>query len=211
MKNDQDATDGSISVMKRDDSIEPFVLAKLQRCIGNGLYASGEPYDRGAATSRGLAEAVQAYLLKTEPQEPVPSEYIGDLVELVLTQTGYTAAGMAIKEHSSLRDQQRRWLKVARSNIRDGRYVQRRWNKSRVVEHLRAEHGLDSPTARMMASRVEQLIVNCGLKVVTTGFVKETARSELLAWGLLPGALVVKRQRMPQGVTRVKNKTDQAK
>lgn len=195
MKNDPNARDGSISIMKRDGSIEPFVFAKLLRCIGSGFAAAGEPHDRSTPAARGLTEAVQAYLRSGGSRSPLPSEHLAELVELVLTQTGHVTASMAIRQHSQLRDQQRRWQRVAASRGGDGRYVQRRWNKSRVVQYLREEHGLDLPAARMIASRVEQLVFNCGLKVVTTGFVREMTRSELLAWGLLPGALAVKRPR----------------
>ena len=61
----------------------------------------------------------------------------------------------------------------------------------------------------MIASRVEQLVFNCGLKVVTTGLVEEMTNSELLAWGLLPGALVVKKSKGRRDPRRVVDQTDQ--
>ncbi len=210
MNSDQTAKDGSIRVLKRDNSIEPFDFPKLLNCISNGFYASGETHDRRSATSRGLAEAVHAYLSKMHPDSAVPSEHLAELVELVLSQTGHTAASMAIKQHDQLRSQHRRWIRVAHRRGREGRFVQKRWNKSRLVEHLREDHALDAPASRMIASRVEQLIFNCGLKVVTTGLVEEMAASELLAWGLLPGALVVKKQRRRQGSPKVNEASDQA-
>ncbi len=60
----------------------------------------------------------------------------------------------------------------------------------------------------MIAGSVEQLIFNCGLKVVTSDLVREMANSELLAWGLLPGALVVSKKRKSRIGKRVKDKTD---
>ena len=208
MKNDPFARDGSIGIMKRDGSIEPFVFAKLLKCIDDGFAATGEPHERVGATARGLAEAVQAYLKTAGPRDPLPSEYLAELVELVLTQTGHVTASMAIRQHTQLRDQQRRWQRVAGSRVRGGRFVQWRWNKGRVVQYLREDHALDPPAARMIASRVEQLVFNCGLKVVTTGFVREMTRSELLAWGLLPGALAVKRQRPRRDTRKVGDQTD---
>ncbi|MCG8408126.1 MAG: ATP cone domain-containing protein [Phycisphaerales bacterium] len=201
--------DGSIRVMKRDGSIEPFVIAKLVDCVQNGFRASGEPPDRSSTTPKELAGAVEAYLEKTHPNAAVPSEHLAELVELVLTQTGYTAAGMAIKQHTQLRTQQRRWLRVAHRRRRDGRFIQRQWNKSRIDQYLRTEHRLDPPASRMIASRVEQLVFNCGLKVVTTGLVEEMTNSELLAWGLLPGALVVKKSKGRRDPRRVVDQTDQ--
>jgi len=201
--------DGSILVRKRDGNVEPFVLAKLRNCLGNGFLASGEIRERGTTTCQELAEAVHAYLKRTESDATVSSKRLAELVELVLTQTGYTAASMAIRQHVQLRDQQRRWLRVASAQGSDGRYVQRRWKKARIVDHLKRHHRLDAPASRMIASRVEQLIFSCGLKVVTTGLVREMTTSELLAWGLLPGALVVKKRRN-RSVPKVENRPDPA-
>jgi hypothetical protein len=201
--------DGSIRVRKRDGSVEPFVLSKLRTCLGNGFQASGEMRERGTATCQELAEAVHAYLERTEPEATVSSKRLAELVELVLSQTGYSAASMAIRQHVQLRDQQRRWLRVASRQGAEGRYIQRRWNKARIVAHLNGHHQLDAPAARMIASRVEQLIIACGLKVVTTGLVREMTMSELLAWGLLPGALVVKKRRN-RSVPKIENRTDPA-
>lgn len=216
MNSGDDAMDGTIRVLKRDGSIETFNFSKLLNCIRHGFQGSGEPLERHQATSKGLAEAVQTYLERTEPNSPVPTHYLAELVELVLTQTGYTAASLVIKEHAELRGRRRSWVKVAQRRERDGRIVQKRWSKSRVVKHLCDSHRLETPSARMIAGRVEQLVFNCGIKVVTTGLVDEMVRSELLAWGLLPAVLVVKRKRSaPQRSSdiippRVGDKTDTA-
>lgn len=208
-ESEQHAMDGSIRVRKRDGNVESFVLSKLRNCLGNGFSASGEMRERGTTTCQELAEAVHAYLERTEPEATVSSKRLAELVELVLSQTGYTAASMAIRQHAQLRDQQRRWLRVAGRQGSDGRYIQRRWNKTRVVDHLARHHRLDAPASRMIASRVEQLVFACGLKVVTTGLVREMTMSELLAWGLLPGALVVKKRRN-RTVPKVENRPDPA-
>jgi hypothetical protein len=125
------------------------------------------------------------------------------LVELVLNQTGHASAALAIRDHATLRDRQRRRTLVATPRPTDGRFVQHRWNKTHLVQHLRRKHQLNAQTARIIAGRVEELVLECGLAVVTAGLVREMARSELLAWGLLPGALVVKKSRRGHRGTRV--------
>jgi len=192
MNSDQHARDGTIQIVKRDGSTEPFCFAKLLSCIQCGFQDSGEMFDRHSATSQGLAEAVQTYLHKAEHDGPVPSHHLAKLVELVLSQTGHSAASMAIKRHTDLRRRQRNWIKVAHRRQRDGCIVQKRWSRRHVVDLLRDTHRLESPTARIISGRVEQVVFSCGLKVVTEQFVRETVNSELLAWGLLPGALAVK-------------------
>lgn len=201
--------DGKIRVLKRDGTIEPFLLAKLLDAIGSAFSASGEPQERNMATARGLTEAVHAYLEKTSPDQPVPSEHLGELVELVLAQTGHTAASMAARHHVEDRNRRRRWLRVAQRRRSDGCVVHRQWNKRQVVAYLRKEHGLEVTTARIIAGRVERLVLNCGLKVVTAGLIREIAVSELLAWGLLPAALAVRRSGRRRELKGVRNGTDQ--
>lgn len=216
--------DGAISVLKRDGTVEVFVLAKLHGCIGNGFLSSGEPQERNSATSRGLAEAVQTYLRKCRPNSAVPSDHIGELVELVLTQTGYSAASAAIKHHHHVRERLRRWVKVAQFRTRDETYVHRQWDKSKLVQTLKTRHQLDGPAARVIAGRVEGHVFGCGLKVVTADLVKEMLHSELLAWGLIPGALAVKksrvvensrpterRERFTDATERIQDATDQTR
>lgn len=194
-----------IRVVKRDGSIEPFAIAKMLNCIRNGLAATGETCGLDMSAAGGLAEAVYEYLTSSFCRTPVPSRHLADLVELVLTQTGHSTAGMAIRDHAINREQHRRRLMVASARPADGRFVQHRWSKSLLVRHLRRQHHLDVPIARLIAGRVEQLLFNCGLRVVTSGLIREMARSELLAWGLMPGALVVKRVRQQRSHGRVKD------
>ncbi len=194
-----------IRVAKRDGTIEPFTISKMLNCIRNGLSASGESCGLDFSSAGGLAEAVFEYLENSYAGRPVPSQHVAELVELVLSQTGHSAAGMAIREHAAFREQGRKRLLVATARASDGRFVQHRWDKRLLVQHLRRQHHLEAPTARMIAGRVEQLIFNCRLRVVTSGLVREMTRSELLAWGLLPGALVVKKRPQPRGRGKIKD------
>ncbi len=200
--------DETIRVAKRDGSDEPFSPAKLACGIREGLDASGEAAGLAGSTAAGLAEAVGDYVKKSCTDGPVESKFLAELVELVLAQTGHTAACMAFQRYRSFRDQQRRRVMVANARSSDGRFVRRRWNKSHIVQHLRRQHGLDAPVSRMIAGRVEQLIFQCGLNVVTAGLVYEMIKSELLAWGLLPGALVVKKTRAYRQIRKIKDKSD---
>jgi hypothetical protein len=194
--------DTEVRVRKRDGSLEPLSYAKLLNCLRRGLEAGGEAVGTEASIAAGLAEAVHDHLRKAFREEPVDSKHLSELVEVVLAQTGHTAACWAAQQHRAMREQQRRRVMVANPRPSDGRYIRRRWDKSHIVQHLRRQHGLDAPVARMLAGRVEQLVFNCGLKVVTVGLVYEMIKSELLAWGLLPGALVVKKTRDPQRDSR---------
>ena len=55
-----------------------------------------------------------------------------------------------------------------------------------------------------------RLLSRGGLRVVTAGLVEEMTRSELLAWGLLPAALAVKRKGHPRGSRKVRDNIDRS-
>jgi hypothetical protein len=193
--NSRFSQDTEVSVRKRDGSLEALSYAKLLNSLRRSLEAGGDAVGMEANVAAGLAEALHDHLKKTNREEPIDSKHLSELVEVVLAQTGHAAACWAAQQHRMMREQRRRNLMVANPRPSDGRYVRRRWEKSHIVQHLRRQHGLDAPVARMLAGRVEQLVFNCGLQVVTAGLVYEITRSELLAWGLLPGALMVKKTR----------------
>lgn len=208
--NDPILTNTGLRVAKRDGTVEPFVIGKILNCVRNGLVASGEPLAIDTSAAGGLAEAVFEYIKTSYSESPVPSKHLAELVELVLSQTGHSAAGLAIRHYAHFRDRQRRRILVATARPADGRFVQKRWNKSLLIQHLRRFHLLDTPASRMIAGRVEQMIFECGLRAITSGLVRELARSELLAWGLLPGALVVKKTRKHRESGRVEDRFESA-
>jgi len=201
---------GAILIRKRDGGLEPFDPAKLRGSIRQALLSAGEPSGLDNAVANGLAEAIHEYVDKGSCRAAVPSRQILELVEMVLAQTGHDEASMAIRQHADVRDRQRRWQLVAERTAPDGRLVQRRWNKARLVRHLQREHLLDAPASRMIAGRVEQLVLGCGLKVVTAELVREMANSELLAWGLLPGALAgaAPRRRRQMHGEKIRDRTE---
>jgi hypothetical protein len=206
---DRMAPDVPIRIRKRDNAVEPFDIAKLRNSISKALWSSADSSSLNNHAANGLAEAIHEFLKRACPQVPVRSVRILELVELVLTQTGHADAGMAIRQHASSRERHRRWLMVA-APTPEGSFAQHRWNKGRLVSYLQRQHLLDAPASRMIAGRVEQLVFNCGLKVVTANLVREMSYSELLAWGLLPGALAVKRKSTPAGTNKVKDNLDSA-
>lgn len=199
--NDHSAPDPSIQVKKRDGSIEPFVLAKLLRSIRLGLSDAGQARELDTSTAGNLGEAVYDYLRSNYRRMTIHTRQLSELVELVLNQTGHSAASLAIREFHRRREHSRRRVMVAIPRP-DGRYTQHRWNKGSVIQFLRRQHLLDMPASRMIAGRVEQLVFGMGLRLVTGGLVREVIESELLAWGLLPAALTVKKRRTPQNAAR---------
>lgn len=196
------STHKTILVAKRDGSVEPFTASKMLNCITNGLFASGETLALDSALARGLAEAVVEYLQTSYADRPVPSRHIAELTELVLSETGNAAAGAAIRRHAAHRERCRKRMLVAEYGPSGRHIVRRRWDKGLLVKHLRRRHRLELPVARLIAGRVEQIVFQCGLLVVTSAAVREIARSELIAWGLLNDAFRVRKSRSRHGRKR---------
>jgi len=197
-----------LRVRKRDGSVEPFSLAKVTQCIQAGLLAANDD-DNARMCARNLAEAVQDFL-SAEDDGPHAASRILELVELVLTQTGHANAAVQAVRFAESRQACRKRLLVASFHPRDGRLVHRRWDKPRLIRYLQREHALDGPTARMIAGRVELLVLNCQMKAVTASLVYGMTASELLAWGLAPEALAVKRTRDPRKSAAVRDRADPA-
>ena len=197
-----------LRVRKRDGSLESFSLAKIAQCIHAGLLASNDD-DNARACARNLAEAVQDFLI-SETDGPHATTHILELVELVLTQTGHASAAAQAVRYAETRQACRRRMIVASYHARDGRLVHRRWDKGRLIAYLRREHGLDTQTARMIAGRVELLVFNCQMKTITASLIYGMTASELLAWGLVPEALAVKRTRDPRRSAAVRDRADPA-
>jgi hypothetical protein len=189
--NDEPTPAINLGVRKRDGKVEPFSRPKLLRCLTRCLHETSDPDP--PATAEAIAEAVARQLELDRPATTVLSVRMREIIESVLSQTGYGPASEALRHHFRFREQLRRQVSVAYFHRRRNRYVNRRWSKSAVVDALQREHNLGLPTARLLGGTVETAILRCGLRVVTTGMIEQTIVSELLAWGLVPSALTVSR------------------
>lgn len=201
---------GGLRIRKRDGTVEDFSLSKLRECFRRGLEASADGYDGGPSVPRELADAVHEYLSQELDGRPIGSDRVLELVDLVLNQIGQPSAAVAVRHYAERKTRLRRRLLVAAPRGREGGFVHQRWSKLKLIQHLSGKHLLDAPTSRMIAGRVEQLIFNCNFRVVTTGLVLEMTRSELMTWGLLPAAFVVKNSHRSRKSNRVRDDSPHA-
>jgi hypothetical protein len=185
--NDPSRVSSGLTVRKRDGHVEPFSIAKVVESLRRCLQETHDPDPR--ATAVGMAEALIHFLGEQIEDGPIPSARVADLIEAVLTQTGYAAAAMAFVHGARRRHRLRRGLHVVHFRDAEGRYVNRRWSKSTVVASLQKKHGLSFSTARRIAGEIEAALFRSGLLLVTTGLIREMVVSELLAWGLADEAL----------------------
>lgn len=135
------------------------------------------------------------------PPESIPEiEEIQDLVEVGLIELGHAAVAKAYILYRDRRARSRDVLKgSAPSEAAEGpgalRAVQVReaggtfaWSKERIVAALVHEADLSREDAERIALRVEQRVIDSGMRRLSSGLVRELVDNELVAMGL-EGAL----------------------
>ncbi|MEE8169040.1 MAG: ATP cone domain-containing protein [Phycisphaerae bacterium] len=177
-----------VSVRKRDGRTEPYLQAKVESCLRTVIIAAGEG-TRGSAHE--LAEAVTTFLRASPRRQPLRTKQLAALLQRVLGETGHSVASTLLRRHGEHRDRRRRNVNVLAWKASVGRIVPRRWNKSVLVSRLQREDELEPSVARLIAGRVEEIVLSLNMRVVTGGLIRELAASEMLAWGLADEALVV--------------------
>lgn len=177
------STTSGIWVRKRDGASEPFQKSKLVSLLHAAMAAVGE----GSGTlAVEMADAISAHVASQREGAVLRTRQIADLVQRALDETGLPDTAVRIRDTGRHRDYLRRQVRVLAWKASLGKQVPRRWNKSVLVQRLMRQHDLDAPVARLVAGRVEDIVLSLGLHVVTGGLVAELAASELLAWGLAP-------------------------
>lgn len=190
---DTPSTASGLWVRKRDGASEPFQKAKLVSVLRAAMLAVGE----GSATmAEELADAIENFITSSRPPGPLLTRHVAALLQRALSETGQAETAARLRDHERHRDYLRRQVRVLAWKASAGRLAPRRWNKSVLVHRLMKEQGLEATVARLVASRVEQIVLTLDLRQVTGGLVHELAASELLAWGLSPESLRVKAERV---------------
>ena len=178
-----------LEVTKADGTVERYLHTKVVGTINNSLDTIGQP-DIGVAEE--LAEVVTYFLYDNKRRRRVTSGEILAVVKAVLSATGCEQAAIALSEHHVERRLRRARIEVLSVAIHDltdaeqllggnQRPLGSRWNKTRIVEDLVAEHGLSRQTARTVASMVEERVFNVGLTRVPVSLIKQLVLGDTAA------------------------------
>jgi len=174
----------------------PFEEKKIADAIFKAARAVGGQ-DRYVAEE--LASAVTDHLNLHYEGETPGIEDIQDMVEKVLIETGHAKTAKAYILYRDKRAQARRAMKVRKAlrskaarNSTDAALLVDTgakdallpWDKGRIAEALEKEAHLDTPTARKVASAVEQRVLASGLSRISTALVRELVDNELFERGL---------------------------
>lgn len=178
-----------LKVIKADGSVEEYLHTKLMATLNNALGSVGEI---DVFLAEQLAEAMTFFLYHNSNQSQVTSNKILSMTKAILTSTGYSSAASALSEHHHMRNLYRSRIEVVKINVQTlsdaaeladirHRGLTDRWNKSKIIADLVVEQHLDHSTARVIASMVEDKIINSHLRCVSCSLIKQLVLSDTIA------------------------------
>lgn len=164
-----------VKVVKADGSVEEYLCTKVIGTINNALTLAGEP---NIMVAEELSDAV-TYFLYSQPQKRrTTSSDILSMIRVVLAATSHEDAAVALGEYHY-----RRLLKRRRIEVVDAEIFEKsqdfnpspinRWDKSWIIDGLMTKQKLDRQTARVIASMVEEKILNIGMTRVSRDLIKQ--------------------------------------
>jgi hypothetical protein len=170
-----------LKVIKADGSIEEYSHTKVLATINNALCGDGQA---DVYVAEQLAEVVTYFLYHRQNGRTVTSSEIFSMIKAVLSATSYEEAAIGLSEHHFQRRLKRSRTEVVSIDIQgltdaelfaggEAENVRSRWNKSRIIENLVTDYNLCTPTARTIASMVEEKIFNMGIKLVPSSLIRQ--------------------------------------
>ncbi|OHB57213.1 MAG: hypothetical protein A2173_06490 [Planctomycetes bacterium RBG_13_44_8b] len=169
-----------LKVIKADGSQERYLHTKVMAAFVNALAV---PQEFDASIASHLAETVTFYLYNNHRKNKITSSEILSIIQAVLSSTGHDGAAANLAEHSRKRNLLRSRLEIAKYDMQEACTSIKmrkavaspsiiRWNKSKIITDLIAEYNLDNTTARLVASMVEEKVLNSGLRCISTAFIR---------------------------------------
>jgi len=170
-----------LRVLKEDGSVEEYLHTKVLGTISNALGAVDQA---DVFIAEQLAEVVTYFLYHQHGRREVSSSEILSVIKVVLTATNHEEAAIALAEHSLGRKLKRSRVEVVPVNVQeltDAQALRKtrefdgktRWDKSRIVDDLVVEHGLNPQTARTIASMVEEKVFSMGVTLVPVSLLRQ--------------------------------------
>lgn len=169
-----------LKVIKADGSQEQYLHTKVIAAFINAFAA---PQELDTSIAAHLAETVTFYLYNNYSENKITSSEILSIILAVLSSTGYDNAAANLAEHSRKRNLLRARIEITKYDLQEVcNSIKLRktitapqiihWNKSKIIDDLVAEYNLDNTTARLIASMVEEKVLNSGFRCVSTAFIR---------------------------------------
>ncbi len=170
-----------LKVIKADGSLEEYSHTKVMGTINNALCKIGQA---DVYIAEQLAEVVTYFLYHRQNSRSTTSSEIFSIIKAVLSAVSHEEAAIGLTEHHFQRRLKRSRTEVVSIDIQDLTDAELfagsedgtsrcRWDKSRIVEDLVTKYDLCTPTARAIASMVEEKIFNMGINLVPSSLIKQ--------------------------------------
>jgi anaerobic ribonucleoside-triphosphate reductase len=195
---------------KRNGMVVPFRLSKIETAVTRAAEAvarkDGVTPDPGLASriaARVVAELdnplCEYFVYPDDSGNRIPNiEDVQDLVEIILSEEGFSAVVAAYKRYRKQREQARRGIQV-RKGAEDGEIdvtdaslllvhsVDRNealpWDRSRITRQLVEKTDLSEEVAISVAKAVENQVIASDLKTLNTTLIRELVNNELAERG----------------------------
>ena len=178
-----------LKVIKADGSVEEYLHTKVIGTISSALDAIDQT---DTLVAEQLAEVVTYFLYHKQKRYKVTSGEISSVVKAVLDSTKYEDAAIALTEYHFERRLKRSRIEVVPINIQrleDAHLLaaseqppqRSRWDKSRIVADLVANHDVPRQVARTIASMVEEKIFSLGITLVPASLIKQLVMADTAA------------------------------
>jgi transcriptional regulator NrdR family protein len=175
-----------LKVIKSDGVAEDYISSKILRTLHNCLAKT----ERDNITiAEQLTEAITFYLYNKADKRVITSSELHSVLKIMLASSGFEDAAENLHEHHYHRLIKRSRVFVVDIDIKtlyDAKMfhdiknmgIFEQWNKSKIVEWVRANTELDYLDARAVASAVEEKIFTTNLTCLTTGLIRQFVLAE---------------------------------
>ena len=166
-----------IRILKSDGSDEPYLHTKVLGSFNHALsHVSGDCL----YAAEQMAEAVTFYLYRQVQHGSLSTDEIHQMIRSILTSTGYHHEAIALDEHRLERKLRRKRTEVIDDIRHHGKVTSStHWKKSRIVNDLTNQHSIDHFLARVIASAVEEKILNMGLTKVRKSLIRHLVIADM--------------------------------
>ena len=165
---------GTIRIVKRDGTQEPFDAGKLATSMFQGMRQTSGRY----CDAWQLAEAIESHLRRRKNRR-TSSDAVFEMAVEVLRRSGFTTAGYVLQAHRSWRLLRRQRLQVRHEG---GRATL--WDKSWLSQLAQGSWFLAPTTGRILAGQIEQILLAAEIKVVPRQDVVEMLNELVVQYGL---------------------------
>ena len=195
---------------KRDGLIVPFQREKITGAIrkasenvtrhGGVAVPADMPEQVTERVLEQLSQQQSEYFVSADErgQRIAHLEDVQDLVEVVLAEMGHAAVVAAYKRYRKLRELAREHIRVrdanqgGRKDVTDASLLLVEsvstdetlpWDRARIIKQLTEKIRLPAELAASISKAVENQVIACGLKTVSTKLIRELVNNELAARG----------------------------